>query len=164
MIKEIIAARHVHPAPFRQNNMFVPTIGVQPEESIMAKPIQQTVTLPAPARALYAMYLNPKTHRAITGGKVVISARRGSKFSAFDGMLWGRTLHTIPGRLIVQAWRSMNFKKGDVDSTLVLRFTPKGGSGRIDLVHVGVPAHDHRGVTQGWKKYYWGPWRKYLRR
>jgi activator of HSP90 ATPase len=130
----------------------------------MPNVIKQSVTLPASARNLYAMYLNPKTHRAITGAKVVIGARRGSPFSAFNGMLHGRTLHTVPGRLIVQAWRSVNFKKTDVDSTLILTFTPMGKRGRIDLVHVGVPQQDYRGVMRGWKKYYWQPWRKYLAR
>ena len=130
----------------------------------MPKLVKQSVTLPAPARSLYAMYINPKTHRAITGGKVVISARRGSKFSAFGGLLHGRTLHTVPGRLIVQAWRSANFRKSDVDSTLILRFIPMGKKGRVELMHVNVPDHDYRGVTNGWKKYYWRPWRKYLAR
>ena len=130
----------------------------------MPNVIKQSVTLPAPAKDLYAMYLNPKTHRAITGGKVAISARRGSRFSAFGGMLHGRTLYTVPGRLIVQAWRSANFKKGDIDSTLILRFTPKGKHGRIDLVHVNVPKQDYRGVTRGWRKYYWLPWRNFLTR
>lgn len=128
----------------------------------MPKLVRQSVTLQAPAKGLYAMYLNPRTHKAITGGKVVISARSGSKFSAFNGMLRGRTLYTVPGRLIVQSWRSSGWKKGDLDSTLILRFTPKGRSGRIDLVHANVPDHDYRGVNNGWKKYYWHPWRKYL--
>jgi uncharacterized protein YndB with AHSA1/START domain len=110
------------------------------------------------------MYLNPKTHGAITGGKVVIGARPGSKFRAFGGALQGRMLQTVPGRLIVQAWRSTPFRKSDVDSTLIIRFTPKGKSGRIDLVHVNVPDHDYNGVNKGWKKYYWKPWRKYLAR
>src|SRR5258705_13715660 len=99
----------------------------------MTTPIRQTVTLPAPAASLYRMYLNAKTHAAITGGKVVISARRGSKFSAFGGLLWGRTLHAVPGRLIVQAWRSTNFRKSDVDSTLILRFIPAGAKARVEL-------------------------------
>jgi activator of HSP90 ATPase len=129
----------------------------------MPKVVKQTVTLPAPAKALYAMYINASTHKAITGGKVVISARPGSAFSGFNGMLQGRMLQTVPGRLIVQAWRSSGWKKGDLDSTLILRFTPKGRSGRIDLIHANVPDHDYRGVDEGWKKYYWRPWRRYLR-
>jgi activator of HSP90 ATPase len=134
------------------------------KEPIMPKLVKQTVTLPARAKDLYAMYLNSRKHQAITGGKVVISALPGSKFSAFDGMLRGRTLYTVPGRLIVQAWRSSSWKKDDLDSTLILRFTPRGRSGRIDLIHANVPDHDYRGVNNGWKNYYWRPWRKYLAR
>ncbi|HXM81293.1 MAG TPA: SRPBCC domain-containing protein [Burkholderiales bacterium] len=126
------------------------------------KLIKQSVVLPAPAKALYAMYLSPKAHCAITGHPVTIGAKAGSKFKAFNGALSGRILYTVPGRLIVQAWRSTAFKKSDVDSTLILRFTPKGRSGRIDLTHVNVPAHDYRGVNNGWKQYYWRPWRKFL--
>jgi activator of HSP90 ATPase len=130
----------------------------------MPRIVKQSVVLPASARELYAMYLSPRAHGAITGHKVVIGARPGAKFSAFNGALKGRMLQTIPGRLIVQAWRSTAFRKGDADSTLILRFTPKGRQGRIDLVHVNVPDHDYRGVNNGWKQYYWKPWRKYLRR
>jgi hypothetical protein len=36
--------------------------------------------------------MDPKRHGAFTGGKVVISAKPGAKFSAFDGMLSGSTL------------------------------------------------------------------------
>ena len=135
----------------------------------MLRIVKQTVVLPASPKALYAMYLNPKAHGAITGGKIVISAKPGSTFNAFGGALTGRMLHTVPGRLIVQAWRSTAFHKRDHDSTLILRFLPAGRSrgktrGRIDLVHVNVPSHDYHGVNKGWKNYYWKPWRKLLAR
>ena len=130
----------------------------------MLKIVKQSVTLPASAKQLYAMYLDPKAHAAITGGKVVIGSRPGSNFSAFGGALRGRMLQTIPGRLIVQSWRSSAFRKNDVDSTLTMRFTPKGRNGRVDLVHVNVPDHDYNGVNKGWKNHYWKPWRKYLAR
>src|SRR3989475_12580500 len=119
------------------------------------KIIRQSIVLPAAAGELYAMYLSPTRHAAITGHLVKIGARPGARFKAFNGALSGRMLYTVPGRLIVQAWRSTAFKKGDIDSTLILRFTPKGKRGRIDLTHVNVPAHDYRGVNNGWKKYYW---------
>jgi activator of HSP90 ATPase len=131
----------------------------------MLRIVKQSVVLPATAKALYAMYLSPRAHGAITGGKVQIGARPGARFRAFGGALSGRMLHTVPGRLIVQAWRSTAFHKRDHDSTLILRFLPAGRNrGRIDLVHVNVPAHDYRGVNQGWKNYYWKPWRKFLAR
>lgn len=128
----------------------------------MPKLVKQSVVLRASARELYAMYLNPRTHAAITGHEVEIGARPGARFRAFDGALTGRILQTVPGRLIVQAWRSRPFHKDDLDSTLVLRFTPCGEKGRIDLTHVNVPDHDYKGVNNGWKQYYWNPWRKFL--
>lgn len=128
----------------------------------MAKIVKQYVVLPARPRELYSMYLNPRKHGAITGHKVIIGARAGARFEAFNGALTGRILHIVPGQLIVQAWRSVKFHKSDADSTLVLRFSSHGKNGRIDLVHVNVPDHDYRGVTNGWKQYYWKPWRKYL--
>jgi hypothetical protein len=39
----------------------------------------------------------------------------------------------------------------------------RAGTGRIDLVHIGVPDHDHDGVVKGWQSYYWRPWRAHLK-
>ena len=130
----------------------------------MPKTIQQSVTLPAPARDLYRTYLDPKRHAAIIGAPVRIGARPGSTFRAFHGALSGRILLTRPGRLIVQTWRSTGFGRNDPDSILVLAFSPRGRSGHIRLVHVNVADRDARGVTEGWPKYYWRPWRAHLTR
>jgi activator of HSP90 ATPase len=130
----------------------------------MPKTIQQRVTLPASAAELYRMYLSPRRHSAITGAPVTIGARPGSAFRAFGGALSGRVLYTRPGRMIAQTWRSTNFGRTDIDSILVLTFWPQGRSGRIELVHVNVADRDVAGVRKGWKKYYWTPWRAYLRR
>ena len=40
----------------------------------------------------------------------------------------------------------------------------KSDAGWIDLVHLDVPEHDFDGVTTGWEKYYWTPWRECLER
>ena len=128
----------------------------------MPKTIEQSVILPAPAARLYDTYLDPKMHEAITGAPVTIGSETGSRFQAFNGMLSGTMLHTVPKRLIVQTWRSGNWRAEDIDSILVLTFSPSGEFGRIDLVHVNVADQDIQGVTEGWEKYYWTPWRKYL--
>ena len=126
--------------------------------------IKQSVVLAASAESLYATYMDPARHAAITVGKVVISARAGSKFSAFDGTLWGTTLAAVRPRLVVQSWRSKNFLATDPDSTLILSFVPDGVQGRIELVHLDVPKQDFAGVWEGWETYYWAPWRAFLAR
>jgi activator of HSP90 ATPase len=129
----------------------------------MLKPITQSVHFPATASQLYKMFINPKLHAAFTGSPVKISPKPASPFTAFNGMLIGSTLLTIPSKQIIQHWRSTHWKKTDLDSTLILTFTQDANRGRIDLVHANVPNHDHAGVTNGWKKYYWKPLLAYLK-
>ncbi len=128
----------------------------------MSKTIHQSVTLPAPADKLYDMYLDPGVHGAFTGAPVTIGSTPGSEFRAFDDMLSGRMLYAVPKRLIVQSWRAKTWKPEDLDSILILTFWPEGNSGRIELVHVNVADQDFQGVSEGWEKYYWKPWREYL--
>ena len=128
----------------------------------MTRAIQQSVTLNASPAELYEAFLDSKKHSAVTGAPAKISRTAGGRFTAFGGQLRGRTLLTVPKRLIVQAWRSSQWKAGEPDSILILRFSKAAPGGTIDLVHVNVPAHDHKGVTQGWRIYYWKPWKSYL--
>ena len=125
--------------------------------------IFQTVVLPASAETLFEMYLDPNVHQAITGAPVVIGDEMGAPFKAFNGSLTGSAIQVIRPSLIVQFWRSTEFKETDPDSTLILSFTPEGNEGRIDLIHLDVPDHDYDGVNQGWEQYYWKPWRDYLK-
>ena len=128
----------------------------------MPKNIVLAASLPAPAERLFHMYLDSEVHQAITGAPVTIGPRAGSPFRAFDGMLSGTMLHIVPGHLIVQSWRSANWARDVVDSILMLSFVPQAEGGRIELVHVNVPDDDFAGVSHGWEKYYWTPWRAHL--
>ena len=128
----------------------------------MTPAIQQSVTLKASPRQLFNTFLDARKHSAVTGAPAKVSKKIGARFSAFGGQLLGRNLLIVPGRLIVQAWRSSGWKASDPDSILILEFSKAKRGGRIDLVHVGVPGHDHNGVIRGWKKYYWTPWKRQL--
>ena len=124
--------------------------------------IYQSVLLPAPASLLFDMYVDASQHAAFTGHPVTIGEESGCEFRAFDGMLSGTILKAVRPRLIVQSWRSLKFNDQDADSTLILSFEEQGEEGRIDLVHLDVPESDYDGVTEGWEKFYWTPWREYL--
>jgi activator of HSP90 ATPase len=121
-------------------------------------------SLPARPERLYDMYLDAASHAAFTGAPVEIAPHAGVPFRAFDGALTGAVLHVEPKRLIVQRWRSINWPADALDSVLTLSFWPEGDGGRIELVHINVPDEDFAGVSHGWEKYYWTPWREYLLR
>jgi len=129
---------------------------------MMTEAIQQSVEFNASPETLFELFMDSKKHAAATGGPARISRKNGGAFTAFGGMLCGKNLLIVPKKMIVQAWRSSQFKATDPDSILILRFSKTAGGGRIDLVHAGVPEHDHKGVTKGWPKYYWEPWKAYL--
>jgi activator of HSP90 ATPase len=129
----------------------------------MTKPIVQSVTFKATPKELFAIFTDSKKHSAATGAKASVSAKPGAKWSAFDGMISGKNLAVVPGTMIVQAWRASHWKASDLDSILIMNFSKAPGGGRINLVHVGVPQHDHKGVTNGWPSYYWVPWKAYLK-
>jgi activator of HSP90 ATPase len=128
----------------------------------MTRPIQQSVRFSCSPEALFEMYMDSAEHTASTGQRARISRRAGGRFTVFGGMLQGRNLLVVPNRMVVQAWRSTNFKRTDSDSILVLEFRKVPGGSQIDLVHVNVPPQDHKGVSQGWPQYYWKPWKAYL--
>jgi activator of HSP90 ATPase len=128
----------------------------------MPRNVVLAASFPAGPERLYDMYLDAKSHAAFTGAPVTIEARAGAAFYAFNGALTGSILHVEPKRLIVQKWRSTNFPDAAIDSVLVLSFWPDGEGARIELVHVNVPEEDFAGVSEGWAKYYWNPWRTYL--
>ena len=130
----------------------------------MTPVIEQTKSFAKVSPAdLYELFMDSAKHSAATGMPAKISRKVGGKWSAFGGMILGKTLALVPNRMIVQAWRSSAWKKADSDSVLVIRFEKTRGGATVYLAHVGVPAHDHTGVTQGWKNYYWEQWKEYLK-
>jgi len=128
----------------------------------MPKNLILAASLPARPEQLFDMYLDSIAHAAFTGHPVMIEPRPGAPFLAFDGKLAGTILHVEPKRLIVQTWRSINWSDDDINSVLVLTFWPEDNGARIELAHINVADRDFAGVSHGWEKYYWTPWRAYL--
>ena len=129
----------------------------------MTRAIQQSVRFPVPPEALFEMFMDSKKHSAATGAPARISRRAGGKFTAFGGQLHGKNLAVVPNKMIVQSWRGP-WRAQDLDSILVITFEKVAGGTQVNLVHSNVPEHDHKGVSEGWPKYYWEPWKAYLKR
>ena len=112
---------------------------------------------------MFNTYLDSKEHAAAIDDKVTISRKVGASFTASGGMLRGRNLMIVPGKLIVQSWRAKSWKKKNPDSILVLLFSKTSRGGQTELIHVGMPSYDYPAVRKGWQTYYWKPWKSYPR-
>jgi activator of HSP90 ATPase len=130
----------------------------------MAKTIQQTVKFGVPPARLFDIYMDSKKHSAAIGYTASVERKAGGRFTAFDGMLRGRILALVPGRMIVQSWRGVDWRKRELDSILTLTFEKARGGARLGLVHANIPDRRAASIQRGWHSYYWRPWRAYLRK
>jgi hypothetical protein len=119
-------------------------------------------TLPAAPRAIYRAWLSGSRHGAMTGAAATASGKRGDRFTAWDGYIWGRNLELKPHWCIVQSWRTTQFAEGDPDSRLELCIHAKGEGSELLLIHTEIPSGQVSGYRSGWGKHYFEPMRRYF--
>ncbi len=123
----------------------------------MAKDITQTVTFDATPAVVYRALVDAKQHALMTGSRATNDGKVGGTFSAYDAYIVGFNIELSKGERIVQAWRANDWSDG---AWSIARFELKrAGTGgtRLVFTHHGVPDSHHKGISQGWKDYYWTP-------
>ena len=129
----------------------------------MAQDIKQTVTFNARPGVIFEMLMDSRKHEAFSGAPAKISRKLGGAFSCYGGQLTGLTLETTKGKLIVQAWRAKDWPKDAWSiATFKLAGAP-GGKTKLSFTHTGVPPSAVKGITEGWKSYYWGAMKAFLK-
>jgi activator of HSP90 ATPase len=119
-------------------------------------------TLPAAPEAVYDAWLDSAAHTAMTGGAAKISKRVGGAYSAWDGYITGKTLELIPGKRIVQSWRTSKFTASDPDSTITVELEQTKAGTRLTLIHRGVPDGQTSYENGGWQDNYFTPMKAYF--
>jgi uncharacterized protein YndB with AHSA1/START domain len=117
--------------------------------------------IPATPRAVYDAWLDSRAHGAMTGAKAKASAKVGGKFTAWDGYIEGVNLELVPGKRIVQSWRTTEFKASDPDSKITVTLTPVAGGTKLTLLHTKVP-DGQTGYRSGWGESYFEPMKAYF--
>jgi uncharacterized protein YndB with AHSA1/START domain len=126
--------------------------------------IHQEVTIPAAPEAVFEVLMSSKKFEQMTGGRSAdISAAEGGAFTMFGGDISGRNVELVPGRRVVQAWRSGAWPEG-VYSLVHFELTPEGKGTRLVFDQVGYPAAAHEMLDGGWPQMYWNPMSQMLAR
>jgi uncharacterized protein YndB with AHSA1/START domain len=121
-----------------------------------------SATIPASPKAIYDAWLNGKQHGPMTGGpKATGSTKLGGKFTAHGGYINGKNLELVPGKRIVQSWRTTEFAPADSDSRITVTLTKVAGGTKISLRHSDIPAR-HNEYKSGWKTHYFEPMKAYF--
>jgi activator of HSP90 ATPase len=111
---------------------------------------------------VYRAYLSSKEHTEFTGSKASISARKGAKFTAWDGYISGKNVSLVKGKKIVQQWQTTEWPKGYGPSTLEITLEKKGNGTELELIQTRVPKSQAPDYEQGWKDSYWNPMKDYF--
>jgi uncharacterized protein YndB with AHSA1/START domain len=128
------------------------------------KTITQTVTLPARPAAVYAALMDAPQHAAFTGAPALIEPRVGGTVSCYGGYISGVTVELVPGKRIVQAWRSQGWPKGYYSIVTFALSAAGHGKTKLRFTHLGVPVGDFKAKSAGWRTHYWDPLKWYLAR
>lgn len=124
--------------------------------------IKQSVLINATPVEVYDALVNAKKHRAFTGAKATSSNRVGGKFTAWDGYIAGKYLKLVPGRKIVEEWRTTDWPEGYPPSLIEFGFERDNKGMRLTMVQSQVPSAKAADYRTGWKSYYWDPLKKYF--
>lgn len=127
----------------------------------MTRTIIQRVKFAASPETLFEMYMDSRKHSVATQAPAKLSRKAAGAWRAHGGAIGGKNLLIVWGKKIVQTWRARFWKKHEL-SILVMTFEKAPGGAIVQIVHVGVPQHDQKGVRNGWPNYYWKRWKKYL--
>jgi uncharacterized protein YndB with AHSA1/START domain len=127
--------------------------------------IRQTVSLPGTPDAVYEALMTTKGHRAFTGAPARISPRVGGSFMAWGGYIHGKNVKLVPGKRIVQTWRPTDATWPRTYYSKVTYALARSARGtRLTFTHSGVPREHVGHLSSGWKKSYWTPLTRYLKR
>jgi uncharacterized protein YndB with AHSA1/START domain len=123
-----------------------------------------TTVIDAPPQAIYDAWLDSRGHSAMTGSKAAQSAKAGASITAWNGYITGKNVRLVPGKLIVQTWRTTKFTDAHGDSTITVDLAPANGGTCLTLTHADVPDGQTSYEEGGWRKSYFEPMQRYFAR
>ena len=143
--------------PIMQNMQNVPA----KPENMHRTAIHQEVIIKASPLRIYDILLDSKKFAAMTGAPATIDPKVGGSFTMFGGLIVGRNIELVPGRLVVQAWRPTHWSAG-VYSIAKFALAPKDASTLITFDHTGFPEGEYDHLEWGWNNHYWESLKKYV--
>lgn len=124
--------------------------------------IHQEVTINAAPSAVYAVLTSGVEFTKMTGGrKAEIANEVGGAISMFGGDIRGRNVELVPGKRVVQAWRSQAWPEG-VYSIVKFELSPSGKGTKLVFDQSGHPDEAQEMLEGGWPKMYWQPMNEML--
>ncbi|CAN7434593.1 SRPBCC domain-containing protein [Rhizobium sp. LjRoot254] len=119
--------------------------------------IHQETRLSGPPSRVYDILTKSDLFAKMTGGRAAdISTEPGGAVSLFGGDIRARNVELVPGKRVVQAWRSQAWPEG-VYSIVRFELAADGAGTLLTFDQAGYPDSAHDMLAGGWSKMYWSP-------
>lgn len=125
------------------------------------KDIRQTIIFKASPHEVYEALMDSGKHSEFTGDKAVISRDVGGRFTAYGGYIEGENIELEADKKIVQKWRGSDWPEGHYSKVIFLLEKVKEGT-KLTFTQKGVPAGQHKAISDGWHEHYWEKMKKML--
>lgn len=125
------------------------------------KTIKQTYIINSPAFEVWKALTDIEYINSWGGGPAKMDDKKGTKFSLWDGEIWGENLEVIPNNKLVQHW----YSKGELPnkpSTVTFTLTDEDGKTELEMVQKDVPDAFEKDLDNGWRDFYLVPLKNYL--
>ena len=111
---------------------------------------------------LYNAWLDSDTHSGMTGSRAWIEPEINGRFTCWDEYIFGITLEMVPGKKIVQRWRTTEFPDDAGNSKIELTFDAVSEGTRLTLHHTNIPFGQAVFYKKGWLEFYFEPMKRYF--
>ncbi|CAH0383977.1 unnamed protein product [Bemisia tabaci] len=109
----------------------------------------------------YNALTTPQMVSAFTHSPAVLDNREGGKFEMFNGNIYGEFIKLVPGKKIVQRWRSKRWPDGHF-STVTLDIEQQKDHTLVKVSQTGIPESEYDSTKENWDRYYWESMKRYL--
>lgn len=119
--------------------------------------IHQEVTIHASPAAVFGVLTSSSDFARMTGGRAAdISTEIGGTATMFGGDIHALNVELVPGKRVVQAWRSQAWPEG-VYSLVKFELVPDGKGTKVVFDQAGHPDEAEPMLEGGWHQMYWQP-------
>ena len=89
-----------------------------------------------------------------SGSRCKMSDVEGSSFELWDGDIWGKNIHVLKEKKIVQEWYAGKWKE---PSIVTFELSEEGSNTHLTVIHTSIPEKEVEAIDSGWDDYYLSP-------
>jgi uncharacterized protein YndB with AHSA1/START domain len=125
--------------------------------------IDKSYVINASRHDVWQALVNPDRVSQWSGAPAQAGDRVGAQFSLWQGHLWGTITAVDPGRILEQAWHSVDMEQDEPTKVIFHLDDAADGGTVLHLRHDNIAsAHNQRSFAAGWDDKYVGPLKRFV--